>query len=67
MLLVIVKLEVPEVRSKPRCWAMADLVPSTDEETPNASAATTSAMAPDAITDLVLLNRSGFIYSSISL
>ena len=66
-MLVIVKLDEPEVRSKPRCWAMADLVPSTDEETPNASAATTSAMAPDAITDFVLLNRSDFIYSSFSL
>src|ERR1700722_14807642 len=43
---------------------MADLLPSTDEEIPNASAATTSAMAPDAITDFVLLNRSDFIYSS---
>jgi hypothetical protein len=29
--------------------------------TPNASAAATSAMALDAITDFVLLNRSGFI------
>ena len=38
-----------------------------DEETPNVSAATTSAMALDAITDFVLLNRSGFIYSSFSL
>jgi hypothetical protein len=66
MLLVIVKLEVPEVRSKPRC-AMADLVPSADDETANASAATTSAMAPDAITDFVLLNRSDFIVSSFSL
>ena len=30
-------------------------------------AATTSAMALDATTDFVLLNRSGFIYSSFSL
>jgi hypothetical protein len=66
MLLVIVKLDEPEVRSNPRRWAMADLGPSMDEEIPNASAATTSAMAMDAITDLVLLNRPDFIYSSIS-
>src|ERR1700683_4149897 len=32
--------------------------------TPNASAATTSAMALDAITDFVLVNRSDFISSS---
>ena len=63
----MVKLDEPEVRSKPRCWAMAGLEPSTDEETANASAATTSAMAPDAITDFVLLNRSDFIESSFSL
>jgi hypothetical protein len=35
--------------------------------TPKASAATTSAMALDAITDFVLLNRSDFISSSFSL
>jgi hypothetical protein len=64
MLLVIVKLDEPEVRSNPRRWEEADLGPSTDEETPNASAATTSAMALDAITNFVLLNRSGFICSS---
>ena len=34
------------------------------DETPTTSAATTSAMALVAITDFVLLNRSGFIYSS---
>ena len=61
MVLVIVKVEVPEVRSNPRCWEEAELGPSTDEETPNTSAATTSAMALDAITDFVLLNRSDFI------
>ena len=56
------KLDEPEVRSKPRCRAMADLGPSTEEEIPNARAATTTAMAPVAITDLDLLNRSDFIY-----
>jgi hypothetical protein len=66
MLLVIVKFDEPEVRSNPRRWEEADLEPSTDEEIPNASAAATSAMALDAITDFVLLNRSGFIYSSFS-
>ena len=44
--LEIVKLEVPEVRSKPKCLASADLGPNTDEETPNARAATTSTTAP---------------------
>ena len=62
--LEIVKLEVPEVRSKPKCLASADLGPNTDEETPNARAAMTSATAPDAITDFVLVNRSDFICSS---
>jgi hypothetical protein len=66
MLLVMVKLEAPEARSNPRRWER-DLEPNTDEETPNASAATTSAMAPEATTDFVLMNRSDFIYSSTSL
>ena len=44
----------------------ADLGPSTSEETPIVRAATTRAMALDATTDFVLLNRSGFIYSSFS-
>ena len=64
MVLVMVKLDEPEVRSKPRCSEDADLGPNTSEETPITSAATTSAMALVAITDFVLLNRSGFICSS---
>ena len=39
---------------------------SAPEETPKDRAATTSAMAPDAITDFVLLSRSDFINSSFS-
>ena len=60
MLLVIVKLDPPEVRSKPRCVGRR---PGADdgENTPKVRAAMTSATAPDAITDFVLLNRSGFI------
>ena len=41
--------------------------PRTNVETPITKAATTSAMALDAITDFVLLNRSGFIDFSTSL
>ena len=63
---MIVKLDDPEVRPKPRCSEEADLEPSTSEETPITRAATSSAMALDAITDFVLLNRSGFIDSSTS-
>ncbi len=64
MLLVMVKLDPPEVRSKPGCAGEAERGPTKAENTPKVRAATTSAMAPDATTDFVLLNRSGFIDSS---
>ena len=54
------------VRSKPLAWGdEAERGPSTSEEIPITSAATTSAMALAANTDFVLPNRSGFIDSSI--
>jgi hypothetical protein len=63
--LVIVNVDGLEVRAKPgRCGA-AERELTTSENIPMTSAATTSAMALDATTDFVLLNRSGFIYSSI--
>jgi hypothetical protein len=64
MVLLMVKLDGFDVRSKPGAGE-AERGPSTREEIPITSAATTSAMALDATTDFVLLNRSCFIYSSI--
>ena len=46
-MLVMVKLDGPEVRSKPRCCGEAERGPNTSEETPKVRAATTSAMALD--------------------
>ena len=65
MALVMVKLDGLDVRSKPGRCGEAERGLSTSEETPITSAATTSAMALETTTDFVLLNRSGFIYSSI--
>jgi hypothetical protein len=67
MLLVIVNVDGSDVSPKPMCCAEAARAPSTRCAAPITRAATTSAMALVATTDFVLVNRSGFIFSSFSL
>jgi hypothetical protein len=55
------------VKAAPEGAAKGELAGrNTAEDTPKVRAATTSAMALDAITCFVRLNRSAFIYSSYS-